>query len=221
MKKKEDLKIPFSFEDRRPIVIDRFFLVPRNYTLHHKWEMPNFSDKVLFGDNKKVFIEYCSGNGDWIVERARERRDINWIAVEMKFDRARKIWLKMHNQNIENLLVVFGEAYTFTKFYLEEGAIGSIYINFPDPWPKKRHAKNRLVTDLFSKEIFRVVLDGGRAIIVTDDEEASSWMSDAMVGGGWEPLSVSENISGYGKSFFDTLWRSKGKKIFYHSFLKK
>ena len=95
--KKSDLIIPFKFENRRPIIINRLLFVPRNYDKHSE-----FKEKKYFVNSNPIHVEYCSGNGDWIIQKAKENPNINFIAVEMKFDRARKIWVKMHNDKVDN-----------------------------------------------------------------------------------------------------------------------
>ena len=132
--KPKDLKPVFSFETRRPLLIDRIFYVPIYYENHRGFTLPDLRD--FFGNENPHCIEYCSGNGDWILEKALQEPEKNWIAVEKRFDRIRKIWAKMKNKSIFNLLIVCGEAFTFTKNYLQANVIEHVYINFPDPWPK-------------------------------------------------------------------------------------
>jgi tRNA (guanine-N7-)-methyltransferase len=128
MKKPSDLLIPFSFENRRPIVIDRFFVVPPAYNNHAEKGVLDFSSQDFFSNDNPVNIEYCSGNGQWILDKAFQNPNINWIAIEMRFTRARQLWVNMHNRGIKNLFVVFGEGHTFTKHYVKKGCISNIFI---------------------------------------------------------------------------------------------
>ena len=223
MKKPSDLVIPFSFDQRKPINLDSFFFVPDFYKNHQEWGTLDLADEAIFPKKNPVHIEYCSGNGQWIIEKAKNNPNINWIAVEYLFDRARKIWLKKHNYGLKNLFVVFGEASCFTKYYLKDDSISNIFINFPDPWPKKKHIKNRLVNPCFMTEVSRIVQKNGVATLVTDDNDAKDWMAEACISSKkWEsiyeyPYFVS-SIEHYGDSYFDTLWRTKGKEIKYLQF---
>nr|NGX30624.1 hypothetical protein [Candidatus Anoxychlamydiales bacterium] len=63
--KKSDLVIPFKYEDRRPIILNRYLYVPDNYDAHDQ-----FTDKITFENDNEINIEYCSGNGEWIIEKA-------------------------------------------------------------------------------------------------------------------------------------------------------
>lgn len=171
-------------------------------------------------------MEYCSGNGDWVVGKALQFPEWNWVAVEKRFDRVRKIWSKMHNQGVKNLLIVCGEAMTFSREYLPDSCVEEIFINFPDPWPKRGHAKHRLIQPSFSEECARVVKQKGNLTLVTDHPDYSSQMIEVMLQSpGWISRFPSPHYMtewpGYGGSFFDTLWRAKGLTIHYHQFEKQ
>lgn len=223
MKTKKDLIIPFSFEKRRPINIEKFYLIPKNYENHNLHGLIDFKSIDVFGNDNLIFIEYCSGNGQWIIEKAKKNPNINWIAVEMKYERARKIWLKMHNENISNLLVIYGMAEPFTKYYIEESVISEVFINFPDPWPKSKHAKHRLFTSEFLSNVSDIVKKEGKATFATDDKDTSYRMIEAAHSSEkWlstlqKPYYVNE-FNEYGSSYFDTLWRSKNREIRYMQF---
>ena len=199
--------------------------MPKFYSHHEKWGFLNLEENNIFANFNHVNIEYCSGNGQWILEKAIKNPNINYIAVEMKFERARRIWVKMHNMDVKNLFVVFGESLIFTKNYLKEDVISNVFINFPDPWPKRRHAKNRLVSTPFMNELTRVVKKEGCTTFVTDDDNTARYMiEEALSHKNWkavfqEPYYITE-MPGYGGSYFDNLWRKKGEKIKYIRFLR-
>ncbi len=210
MKTAKDLKIPFTWEERRPILLDRFFYLPAQY--NDKEETIPFFEK-----EKPVIIEYCSGNGQWIGERAKENPGFNWIAVEKIFERARQIWLKIHREAIPNLAVVCGEGLLFTRYYAPKAV--QIYVNFPDPWPKLRHAKHRIIQEPFLKELLRVVEVGGRVTCATDDMDyALAMKREFSKCPEWKFLFHSDEWPDYGSSFFKNLWKAKGRIINYLSY---
>lgn len=213
MKTAKDLIIPFTWQDRRPIFLDRFFYVPGHYD--YKPEAIPF-----FANEQPIIIEYCSGNGQWIGERAKQNPHFNWIAVEKKFDRARKVWLLSHRENIPNLCVVCSEAVIFTRYYAPKAA--EIYVNFPDPWPKLRHAKNRLLQLNFIQELLRIVEPGGQAICVTDDAPyAAQIEAEFAQCPDWKLLFNVNEWPSYGRSFFNDLWVARGRTINYLSYERK
>ena len=218
--KPKDFKYPFSWEERKPALSDGVLFVPKFFDRHKEWKF-NF-----FTDDKPVFIEYCSGNGAWIIEKAIAHPEINWIAVEMRFDRVRKIWSKGKNNGLTNLLVVAGEALTFTRNYVAPQSIAGIYVNFPDPWPKDRHAKHRLISPAFAEELARIILPGGTATYATDDPPYSETMVQTMKDHpAWIPAYATPHYitewPSYGDSYFNNLWVEKGRTIRYIQFAKR
>ncbi|MBP9842063.1 MAG: tRNA (guanosine(46)-N7)-methyltransferase TrmB [Simkaniaceae bacterium] len=199
--KPKDLKFPHSWEERRPCLMEGILFVPKHFE-HEMWTGPSFTGN----------IEFCSGNGEWIISKASQHPEVQWIAVEMDFHRARKIYSKRMNLGLNNLLVVCGMAQPFVQYYLQEGSIDRIYINFPDPWPKARHAKHRIVQAPFTAEMKRILKKEGTATLVTDDPTYHEQMKEEMgryfIQKPWEG-------EDYGTSWFERLWREKGREIHY------
>jgi tRNA (guanine-N7-)-methyltransferase len=221
MKRAQDLVIPCTWDNRCPMLLKKFFYIPANYNDYSQFTLPALKD--IFANDNPVNIEYCSGNGQWVIERAKRERCVNWVAVEKRFDRARKTWVKAANNGIDNLLIVFGEAEVFTKYYLHDGVISSCYINFPDPWPKRRHMHNRLIKKEFLQELGRVMVIGGDVMVVSDDMTSLESMRGIFLSSGeWKEVSggveLMGNIVDFGVSYFADLWCKKGRKIGYFSF---
>lgn len=224
--KPKDLKFPFSWEERQVLLKDRVLYVPDYYDHYAQFAFPGWEDAALFGNSKPVIIEYCSGNGTWIAEKARSNPHCNWVAIEIRFDRVRKIWSKIKNEGLDNLVVFCGEGFRMTREYIPKGSVEQVYINFPDPWPKKRHAKHRIVQSPFIEQVHRVLKPEGMITLVTDDPVYSEQMievlngQEGMVSLNSAPYFVNE-LEGYGTSFFDSLWRDKGRMIRYHQYRKQ
>ncbi|EQM62333.1 methyltransferase family protein [Chlamydia ibidis 10-1398/6] len=219
--KPQALKVPYFWEERRPYLKENVLHIPRYYFDHQKFSMPSWEE--LFGNTSPIFCELCSGNGDWIVAQALENPNSNWIAVEKRFDRVRKIWSKMCNSGVNNLKIVNGEAQTFFRYYVGSEAFQKIIVNFPDPWPKLRHRKHRLFQAPFMEDVIRVLQASGMLVLVTDDihylGEAIETIKKSMSPTIEAPhyYKMSEN---YGNSWFEKLWRSKGQEILYTEFKK-
>lgn len=169
----------------------------------------------MFGNGKPVHLEICSGNGQWIGERALQQPGVNWIGVELRFDRARKIWLKSFRENIDNLQVVCGEGNGFLHYYAPPQSVQQVFINFPDPWPKPRHAKHRIIQVSFLEALKRVVRVGGRVTLATDDVPYRDQMIEEFSKvTGWKRIEETD-WGFYGDSYFANLWKTKGRTIHY------
>ncbi|MCF7806868.1 MAG: tRNA (guanine(46)-N(7))-methyltransferase TrmB [Simkaniaceae bacterium] len=221
--KREKLNYPHSWEERRPAVSHRVLFIPDYYFEHDAFEMPPFSSADLFGNENPVYIEYCSGNGEWIIEKAASNPMINWVAVEMKFKRVRKIFSKMQQRGLSNLIIVCGDANEFIRYYLKEASIDAIFINFPDPWPKEKHAKHRLIQREFVSQMKRTLKPNRDVTIVTDHPEYSLQVIGEMRGdfeSQYPHPYYTEKDPEYGSSYFNRLWEGMGCFIRFMKFKK-
>ena len=196
-----------------------------NFCSATDFHFPGWEDPSTFKEEAPIKIEYCSGNGDWIAERALKDSTSNWIAVEMLFDRVRKIWSKKQNFTLNNLFIVSGEGLSFTRLYIEDSSVAGVFINFPDPWPKRRHAKYRIIQADFIRELERILIPGSTFTFVTDDIDYShefiQLMNRFTEFESIDPAPFVTEKVGYGGSYFETIWRDQGKEIRYHEFRKK
>lgn len=223
--KPSHLKFPFSSLKREIIVQDHVWYIPEKNCPDYSFPFSGWNTPPYFDNDHPVCIEYCAGNGTWIANKALTNPHLNWVAVERKFSRVQKIWSKIQNLSLNNLFVVCGEGFQFTQRFLKPATIHEVYVNFPDPWPKRRHARHRIIQAPFVEEIRRILQPNGRFILTTDDAVYSSQMIDCLRNNrGFEsefpsPYFTTEWMD-YGTSFFEDLWREKGKTIHYHAFKK-
>lgn len=224
--KPKDLKSPFNWEERQVVIDNRVWHIPRYCPDYSTFKFPGWNSQQLFGNDKPVIIEYCCGNGAWIAAKAKQHPEYNWVGVEMKFERVRKVWAKIQNYALDNLIVLCGEALLSTQLYIPDESVYDIYVNFPDPWPKNRHAKNRLLQGSFIHEMLRVLRKQGAVTVATDDVGYSAFLIEefravkGFTSAYPAPFYVHEWPE-YGDSYFDSLWRSQGKNIHYHRFVKE
>jgi tRNA (guanine-N7-)-methyltransferase len=221
--KPKDLKSPFKKEEGQILIHDQVWYIPDSCSNRTSFSFPGWTHPQMFNQDRPICIEYCSGNGAWIAAKAQSHPECNWVAIEHKFDRVRKIWSKLKNLSLQNLLAVCGEGYQVTQGYIPTSSVQSIFINFPDPWPKRRHAKNRLIQVPFIKEMHRILQPEGILTMVTDDESYSKTIIDLFHQvAGFQSLFPSPyyvtDYPSYGTSYFEDLWRLKGKAIRYHAF---
>ncbi len=220
VKTANDLRIPFVWEERRPVLLDRFLYVPNHYDRHDVWTPISWADPVVFGNNQRVVMECCSGNGQWICERAKQNPELNWVAVDIRFDRSRKTWLRMHREKLPNLYIMCGDANQLASYYIPKGSISEIFVNFPDPWPKLRHAKHRLIQAPFLVEMAKISHPGAFATFVTDDRAlAAQMLHELNACPIWRPRLPPPHYAldwqDYGASYFADLWKKKGRSIYF------
>jgi len=225
MKKSELLKIPYTWEERCVLIKEKMLYIPPRLPESKEFTFPGWNDPELFGNDQPVCVEYCSGTGAWISEKAAAHPEINWVAVEIKFDRARKVWAKIERMQLKNLFVIWGDGRFVTKNYFAPESISAAYINFPDPWPKNRHAKNRIIDPEFLKDISICLKKDSVLTFVTDDAPYSDWFvqvanEEKRLHSAHPSPYYTNEFPGYGSSYFEQLWKEQGRTIRYHQFKK-
>jgi tRNA (guanine-N7-)-methyltransferase len=123
----------------------------------------------LFAKEQPVEVELGSGDGSFLVQYAALHPEINFIGVERLLGRLRKIDRKGRRAGLQNLRVLRLEASYFLQFILPKDSVAAIHVYFPDPWPKRKHRKNRLIQTGFPEMCAGVLKDDGRVYLRTDD----------------------------------------------------
>ena len=122
----------------------------------------------LFGRSAPVVLEIGFGNGETLVEQAASNPDKDFIGIEVHEPGVGHCLLKAEQAGIRNLRVIMHDAIEVLTSQIPIGALSRINLYFPDPWPKKRHHKRRIVQDGFVELVADRLTDGGTLNIATD-----------------------------------------------------
>jgi len=106
--------------------------------------------KMIEAKGDKVYLEIGSGKGKFITEIAKDFPNDHWIAMEVNINITYRILEKRNELELKNLTIIHGDAENLLS-YIKPNSIDGIYLNFSDPWPKKKHHKRRLTSELFLK----------------------------------------------------------------------
>ena len=127
--------------------------------------------RELFGNENSIELEIGMGKGTFITDQAKARPDVNFLGIEW----ARWYWRyasdRLRRNGCLNARTVRAEASYFLGEFVPDASLSVLHIYFPDPWPKKRHHKRRLIQPPFLKQVERVLAPAGRLQIVTDHQE--------------------------------------------------
>lgn len=146
------------------ITSSRYFLNnPESYI--GKWS-------TYFQNNNPIYIEIGMGKGQFIIENAKRYPNINFIGIE-KYDSILALALKKINTELPNLVMIRLDAFNIDSIFKEE--IDTIYLNFSDPWPKKRHAKRRLTSPEFLKKYDLIFKNNNHIVMKTDNKDLFSY----------------------------------------------
>lgn len=140
--------------------------------LSHVWCIPyenkhlNFVD--IFGNTNPITIEIGFGMGTATAEIAAAHPDINYLGIEVHKPGIGRLLGEIRTRNLRNLYIIEYDALEVLENMVNDESVNAFHVFFPDPWPKLKHHKRRLVqrphTDLFSKKLAA----GGYFYMVTD-----------------------------------------------------
>lgn len=123
---------------------------------------------AVFGNDAPIHVEIGSGSGHWLAETARLHPEINYLGIEKATSEVRRATDKLRRRGVCNVrLLRYDAAYILSR-YMPSGEIEAFHIYFPDPWPKSRHAKRRVVRPEVAAEIARCLRPGGMLHVKTD-----------------------------------------------------
>jgi tRNA (guanine-N7-)-methyltransferase len=134
----------------------------------------------LFPKEQSVEVELGSGDGSFLVQYVSLHPEHNFIGIERLLGRLRKIDRKGRRAGLENLRVLRLEASYFLQFILPKDSISAIHVYFPDPWPKRKHRKNRLIQTGFPELCAGVLKIDGRVYLRTDDTDYFKQMQEVF-----------------------------------------
>ncbi|RAK21196.1 tRNA (guanine-N7-)-methyltransferase [Anoxybacillus vitaminiphilus] len=123
----------------------------------------------LFGNDHPLHIEIGTGKGQFIVGMAKANPHINYIGIERYPSVIVSALDKLIENDLPNLRLLNVNAKDLER-YFAKGDVERIYLNFSDPWPKKRHEKRRLTYKSFLQLYENILVDGGEIHFKTDNQ---------------------------------------------------
>lgn len=122
----------------------------------------------LFGRNAPTVLEIGFGNGESLTQQAVERPDTNFLGIEVHEPGIGHCLIRIRDLGLENVRLLRHDAIEILEHSLAPGSLQRINLYFPDPWPKKRHHKRRIVQPAFVALCARALGPGGTLHIATD-----------------------------------------------------
>ena len=129
----------------------------------------------VFGRVAPVEIDLGAGDGVYAQARALAEPERDFVAVERLLGRATKIAKKAVRKNLRNLRVLRLESAYFIKNLCPPASLDAVTLRYPDPWPKRRHHGNRILSAAFARDLARAIRPGGLLKLTTDDADYYQW----------------------------------------------
>ncbi len=136
----------------------------------------------LFPAEQPLELELGCGDGSFTLQYALAHPDRNIVALERLLGRITKLDRKGHRAGLKNLRLLRAEAAYVLEYLLLPQSLDVIHVYFPDPWPKKRHHKNRLISEPFPPLAKRLLKTNGIVYLRTDNVEYFEQMFEVFDG---------------------------------------
>lgn len=166
----------------------RYFASP---PLHHR----GHDAESLFGRRGPLYVEIGSGNGHFLTERARcEPHDLH-LGIELYPPGLGHSLLLCERHDLDNVRLAREDAELVLEGWLANASATGVIALFPDPWPKKRHHKRRLLLRPgFLDQVARILVDGGSFFLFTDAPDYAQEVREHLRLGPWEPMVPEETL---------------------------
>ncbi|WP_044736809.1 tRNA (guanosine(46)-N7)-methyltransferase TrmB [Geobacillus kaustophilus] len=138
------------------------YVIPDPETKRGRW-------RELFGNDRPIHVEIGTGKGKFITETGRLHSDVNFIGIELYPSVLVSALDKLIESELSNVKLLNANAKDLTAFFAD-GEVSRIYLNFSDPWPKKRHEKRRLTHRGFLALYDRILAEDGDVHLKTDNQ---------------------------------------------------
>lgn len=136
----------------------------------------------LFKESRPLEVELGCGDASFLAEYARQNPDLNLIGVERLLGRIQKLHRKGMRLGLANVRGVRIESTYFLQYLLPRHSARAIHVYFPDPWPKKKHRKYRMINEVFPGMASAALVPGGVVYLRTDDADYFGQMNEVFAG---------------------------------------
>ncbi len=161
----------------------------------YEWQplLQPLSLPALFGNDHEVVLEIGFGMGGSLVAMAQARPELNFLGVEVHRAGIGSLVADLHDAKITNVKIVTSDAVALLEHSLADGVLAGAQIFFPDPWPKKRHHKRRLIQAAFVHTLASRIKCGGFVHCATDWQDYALHMLAVL---NQEPLLCNQQVDG-------------------------
>ncbi len=165
-----------------------------------------------------LVVDIGFGRGEFLMELATRNSDAAYLGVDRSFKRVLKVARRAALTELRNLRLVEAPAELVVADRLPLGCVSCFWINFPDPWPKKRHQRRRLVQPGFVRAVALRLVPGGVVNIATDHVGYAEQIDEVLAA---EPLLENRyapdrfrpEVSGRSPTAYEREWRAEGRTL--------
>ncbi len=169
-----------------------------------------------FINHQPLYLEIGTGKGDFILNMAKNNPNTHFIGIEKSITCLAITAKKIVNEDIKNVLLIADDV-SKVFAYLPQGSIDKLFLNFSDPWPKKRHEKRRLTYKTFLDEYKKILKINGEIIMKTDNIDLFNYSIESFTSNGFILEQVNFDYDGLDTNDvmteYERFFRDEGTKI--------
>ncbi len=173
-----------------------------------------------------LVVELGFGRGEFLMHQAEQAPLRAHVGVERSRKRVLKMARRLARTELRNLRLVCGPAETFVEDCLSPSSVERVWINFSDPWPKKRHHRRRLIQPPLVTRICEVLQVGGSLEVATDDVAYALHIDEVLraaprLENAFAPERWRSDVPGRHPTAYELLWRAEGRPLHFWSYRKR
>jgi tRNA (guanine-N7-)-methyltransferase len=174
--------------------------------------------EAIFARRAPLEIEIGAGRGDFMLEYAGANPEKNFLAIELSGTVGQLLAMRCGRAELPNVRVAKMDARTLVNLMLPDQSVAAFHIYYPDPWPKERHIKHRMVTPFFVGNLARTLTQDGNVYAASDVKEWAGEIFAMLDAGGFRRIAVEP--PGAKRSAFGRKYMAQGKPVYFASFEK-
>lgn len=183
-----------------------------------------FLTEDLFNNDNDICLEIGMGKGNFLLGMCLNHPNINYIGVEKYSSVICSAIKKINEYELDNLKILNMDVMDIPQYLY--GKIKTIYLNFSDPWPKKRNTKRRLTSENFLKLYDNLFKDEKHIILKTDNDDFYEFSKESLLSYGYKIINETydlhnSDITDCPKTEYEEKFSSQGVKIKYIEVIKK
>ncbi len=197
---------PSSSNNTSPLLTWQRYNFPINWPLH-------------FGvDKLELHLEIGFGDGRYTIYRALEKPKAQFVGLEISNTSIRRALKRIRSEGVQNVYILRVAAEFAVRNLFSDSSLKSITINFPDPWPKKKHQKNRLLQSSFFSLAASRLKTNGEIYLATDHFEYFNFARAEAEATGLYTLKEAKPPNAVFQTKYALKWKKQGKPLYYQVF---
>lgn len=174
------------------------------------------------GNSTRLIVEVGPGRGDFLFHMAERHPDAALVGIEIKGKRVDKLIKRIERRGLGNVRLIQDDARSALPRHFEAGSVDEIHVQFPDPWPKKRHAKHRSMNEAFLKNCLKALRKDGTLTFITDHrpyaEDVALLFAQCSDYESCYPETLMRDAPDAFPTFFAQKWIAESREITYQKY---